>query len=832
MSTKSRILLSLIFLMAGSASMAQEQIERLFRSERQNAAIDVVQTSDNGYLFLSAARPVDSTRFEYYTVSKFDEKGNFAWSKDYDFEQKVIPDGSITLLEGDSFVISGVLDTSSVNKILLKASSQGDVAWTRGFGRDDMEMPTIIGDASVDPAYQGGFLLAGDVYAADATMQEVYLSQTDAAGNLVWGKSYARSEANVLNTTKVKMTQDSGAIVTGWTFDGTSRDVFVVKTDSLGNIEWSREYGEGNLDEQGSSIAPTPDGGYLIGASKVNPALPSHPGLLIKTDTFGNPQWVRNIDFLTSDTILVNNIIIANDGEAVVSGTLRGIISGDIFAFMLKIDMNGDITWKRRYKAATRQSPFANGLRESPMGGFIYLTSSDENDEQVGPYLIKTDENGQTICDSIIDGQLAFPTMVTIDTLLLLTSDLSDARDVTVVDTLNYNGFNLVTLELETFGPYCPDEIFSDTLDATTDGAIAYEWSTGETTPTIVVTETDEYMVTVTIGVDYCYQLCANTTIDELPLPTVALDFSQGNYCSTGIGTVNASPTDSDNIDWSTGEMQVNSIDVDTEQAYSVTVSNTCGSDSAIINVVFDPSPPEVTINPSNTFCATGQEELSVTTSYEVDGYLWSTGEETPDITVNALGNYFITTSSNFCEDGSANIDVSPTQITVEILRDDTFCEDGEEELTANVSSPATSYTWSTGAIEPTITVIVQGPYSVTVSDFCGTDSTSLDILCPIVYQIPNIFSPNGDNLSEEFIPLFAFDPSELIEYEFIVYSRWGEKVFETNNPFEGWDGTVNDNPGASDVYIYTVKGVNDLGVELTNEDMDKDNHGDVTLIR
>ncbi len=972
MFTKTRILLSLIFLIIGTSLNAQEQIERLFRSDRQNTGIDVAQTSDEGYLLFSAGRHLDSMRFDYYTVSKFDNKGNFAWSKDYSFEHKVFPDGSITLLEADSFVISGVLDTTSINKVLMKGDPNGNVVWTRGYGRDDMNMPLALGDASVDTSYRKGFYIAGDVYGL-ANSTDIYLSEADTLGNQLWGKYYSQT-GGFFNTTKVRMAQDSGAIICGTSIDGINPDMFLVKTDRFGNIEWSRDYGENTLIELGTTVAPTPDGGYLLGGQKINPLLPSHPGVLVKTDTFGVTQWVRNVDFQTSDTILINDIIIADDGDAVVSGSLLGITPGDVFAFMMKIDMDGDIVWKRRYKAATRQFTFSNGLIESPFEGFVYLTTSDEGTDQVGPYLIKTDADGQTICDSIVEGQLIFPDIITVDTLELTETDIMDTKDIIVVDTLNYN-FNLVTLELETFGPYCPDSLFSDTLDATVVGAVAYEWSTGETTPTIVVTEFDEYMVTVTIGEDYCYLLCASSTISPLPLPMVELDLNDASFCSTGIVDINASTSATDDIVWSTGEMQTNTIMVTTEESFSVTVSNTCGTETADIDVVFDTSPPTVNIDGSNTFCAEGMETLTATYSFG-DGVNWSTGEGTDVITVDALGNYSVTVLSNFCDDGTANYTVEAADITGDITSDNTFCATGSEQLTVSTSSPATgiswstgettatitvtnsadiysvtvsdfcdngtteysvittqitadvsgdgtfcatgdelltaspdngtpnsfnwstgettptitvinsddtysvtvsdfcgdaiaeymvstsqigvaisgdesfcvdgdellnaipengtpsSYTWSTGDNTPTTTALVQGTYTLTVTDFCGEATDSISILCPIVFDIPNAFTPNGDNISEVLIPVFDFDPSELVTYEFAVYSRWGEKVFETTDPLVGWDGTVNDEAGLSDVYIYTVNGVNNLGVALTHLDTDKDNHGDVTLIR
>lgn len=994
MFTKTRNLLILLFLIAFSTVDAQEQIERLFRGDRQNTGIDVVLTPDDGFLVLSAGRPLDSTRFEYYTVSKFDNKTNFLWSKDYDFEHKVFPDGSLTLLEGDSFLLSGVMDTTSINKVLMKGTPNGDVVWTKGFGRDDMNTPLLLGDAPVDVSSRG-FFLAGDVY-SPGFRNDIFLTETDSAGNQIWGKVYSENTTGFY-TTKVKMTQDSGAIMVGSALTIPNSNISVVKTDSIGNIEWSRVYGEANLVEIGTAITPTPDGGYLIGGRKINPLLPSHPGLLIKTDTFGTPQWALNVDFQTSDTILINDIMMMSDGNALVSGSLLGAV--DNFAYMMKIDMSGDIIWKRRYKASTRQSLLSNGLDEASNGGGIYLTSSDEDPDntQAGFYLIKTDENGETICDSIVDGQLVFPTTVTIDTLVLTTNDVSDIRDITIVDTTNYT-FNLTTLELETFGPYCPDEIFSDTLDATTDGAVAYEWSTGETTPTIVVSEFDEYKVTVTIGVDYCYTLCSETSINELPLPTIELSSNDDSFCSEGTVIISAATTATDMVDWSTTETG-NSITVTTEGVVMATATNVCGTESASIDIVFDtsaPGPvtatevgnfcddgistlessadgydsviwtptnetnetifadqsgvdysvtgisnfcddlesdpiqvntpaidgdietdglfcstgqeiltltptreplnniiwendnmqtnltfvvtdpsitsysvtfsdfcdeatvifdeiarPEITgeISSDGLYCATGEEVLTLTTSTEaVNGIVWNNDNTETDetFTATALGTY-TATFSDFCDEGTAELELTPSEFTVSISGDDSFCEDGDEVLSPMfepVTTTPTSYTWlnetTVIANTPSATIQERGNYSLVVSDFCDSDTASIVILCGFKFDAPNAFTPNNDNVSDLFIPVFTADVTDFVEYKFEVYSRWGSKVFETDDPLEGWDGTINEEAAVPDVYFYKVEGVNIFGEPLTREAREgeeeildtKQNHGDITLIR
>jgi gliding motility-associated-like protein len=828
MFTHHRILLFSLALLFTSSVFAQEQIERLFRSDRQNASIDVAQTSDMGYLIFSAGRSLDSIRFEYYTVSKFDNKGNFSWSKDYDFEQKVLPDGSLTLLPDGGFIISGVLDTSSINKVLLRGDINGEPLWTRAYGQDDPNIPPALrGDAPTDENDFGNLFLSGTVF-GNPLERNVFLAEIDTSGNQLWGKSYNLDLLDLV-ATSVKTTQDSGAIICGTASTALTDDIFVIKTDSLGEIEWSRQYGETDLVEKGTSILPTTDGGYLIGASKVNPILPSHPGFLIKTDTFGNSQWILNVDFQTSDTVLINDMIMANDGNVVVSGSLLGI-NDETFAWMMKISLEGDMIWKRRYKATTRQNVLANELIESEMGGYVYITSSDEGTMQAGPYLIKTLEDGTTICDSIIDGQLIFPVdSVQIDTLILTTADVNDTLDITLQDTLNYGGFQLVTVQLETFGPYCPDEIFMDTLDATTDGAVAYEWESGETTPFIVVTEPGEYMVTVTIGEDYCYNLCTSSTISENPFPTVMLDFDDGTFCTTGTVTVLTDGDAIDSYEWSTGETESNII-VDTEGLYAVTVTNQCGTDEDEINITFDTSAPNVDIAVQGNFCTDGSELLTAETSFPVNGFLWSTGDETISTTVDALGTYTVTALSNFCDPNTAEYTATPTPLTVSIARDSGLCFTGTEVLSANTS--ASTFLWSTGDTSPNIQVSTEGDYSVTVSDFCSEESADISVTCPLIFELPNLFTPDERETDNDiFIPIFAFDPSTLVEYEFKVFSRWGEVVFETNSPTQGWDGTVNDEIAPSDTYFYTIKGENSLGVSIVRSS-GKENHGDITLFR
>ncbi len=79
----------------------------------------------------------------------------------------------------------------------------------------------------------------------------------------------------------------------------------------------------------------------------------------------------------------------------------------------------------------------------------------------------------------------------------------------------------------------------------------------------------------------------------------------------------------------------------------------------------------------------------------------------------------------------------------------------------------------------------------------------SVEVFSGSLLDIPNAFSPNGDNTNDEFLPINY----GITEYEFKIYNRWGELIFQTSNPGKGWDGTFKGVEQELDVYIYVITG-------------------------
>src|SRR5690606_19563788 len=77
----------------------------------------------------------------------------------------------------------------------------------------------------------------------------------------------------------------------------------------------------------------------------------------------------------------------------------------------------------------------------------------------------------------------------------------------------------------------------------------------------------------------------------------------------------------------------------------------------------------------------------------------------------------------------------------------------------------------------------------------------SIYVLPDFTIFVPNIFTPNGDNLNETFKPVVRGQK----EYRFQIFNRWGAKIFETTDTNQDWDGTYNGEECKSDVYVWKI---------------------------
>jgi gliding motility-associated-like protein len=201
-------------------------------------------------------------------------------------------------------------------------------------------------------------------------------------------------------------------------------------------------------------------------------------------------------------------------------------------------------------------------------------------------------------------------------------------------------------------------------------------------------------------------------------------------------------------------------------------------------------------------------------------------------------GFYIITVrDSNGCnKDTLLEIKKDPTQLQVALTKEDVSCEsDGfDASVQASVSGAVdpVSYFWtSIYGTEGTSEEIINqrsGYKKVVVTDAIGCEAEAYIIVdpancCEKVF-IPSAFTPNGDGVNETFN---LRTPLTMNEVRFTVVNRWGQKVWETNNQLDRWDGNYPDGtPADVGTYFYALR---------YQCDSDKKNYflkGDITVIR
>jgi gliding motility-associated-like protein len=127
-----------------------------------------------------------------------------------------------------------------------------------------------------------------------------------------------------------------------------------------------------------------------------------------------------------------------------------------------------------------------------------------------------------------------------------------------------------------------------------------------------------------------------------------------------------------------------------------------------------------------------------------------------------------------------------------------------------------------TSAAEPFDTVQQVIRYRVRTKG-AGLESFSneVEVRRPVRVFLPEAFTPNGDRVNDVYTVKGRF----IASLEMVVYDRWGNTVFVTDRPENGWDGTLNGQPAATGTYVCLVRVTDQTGRRTTHR-------GGVLLIR
>lgn len=373
-------------------------------------------------------------------------------------------------------------------------------------------------------------------------------------------------------------------------------------------------------------------------------------------------------------------------------------------------------------------------------------------------------------------------------------------------------------------------------------------------TPNPAPTITTTYYVTETQN--GCQSNATAVTITINPAPN-APTANGASYCSNQtVGAVTASGSSGTYVWYSdagltnvlaTGANFIPSPTPTNTTTYYVTVtSGGCTSAATPVTITINQA-PQVTGSPVIDTAACGLTNggisgITVTGGTPAYTYNWvntatgSTVGTSPNLTGVGAGNYSLTvTDVNGCSaTGLAGVFTVPSTPGVVAAITPTTAS-GNVPFTVtfnNNSTGASNYQWnfgngtSTNTQNATITYTNIGTYTVTM---IASNGGCLDTVTAVIVvdveswiNIPNIFSPNGDGINDEFL-IFS---NGIRDLNCDIFNRWGEKVYTLYSPKQMWDGKMFNGSQASEgTYYYILKAKGYDGKEY-------DKQGPLTLVK
>lgn len=382
-------------------------------------AKSVVQTEDGGYVVAGWAWSTDgdvgdNNGYQDFWIVKLDGDGGLQWERnyggsDYDAAYSIVQtsDGGYAVA-GTSMSDDGDVGGNNGNTDywVIKLNSVGALEWERNYGGSGGDYAY-----SIIQTFDGGYAVAGysDSNGGDISEnfggEDYWIVKLDNTGNIEWEQSYGGSGWE--RAYSIIQTSELGYALAGWSesSDGVvsgnngEDDVWIIKINSIGMLQWERNYGGSSWDGA-KSIIQTIDGGFAVAGYSASDDgdvggnfSNSQDFWILKLNTEGFLEWEGNYGGSSNEqahTILQNNT-----GSLVVAGFTRssdGDVGGNIGQkdlWVVQVDAAGNLEWEDNYggsnwEVGSDDFNIGNCLIQNTDGDYIVATSSRSSNGDVG----------------------------------------------------------------------------------------------------------------------------------------------------------------------------------------------------------------------------------------------------------------------------------------------------------------------------------------------------------------------------------------------------------------------------------------------------------------
>jgi HEAT repeat protein len=282
---------------------------------------------------------------------------------------------------------------------LLRADSSGTELWNRTFGGSGW-------DDGIDliETEDGDFVIVGGTESFGSGERDLWLIKADSEGKEVWNRTFGGPGEELGGS--VKMTEDGGYIIAGINSNNSSGngDLWLLKTDSVGEELWNRTFRGAGRDE-GFSVLSAGDGYLVAGYSYPDRSSPGKLWLL-KTDLSGDRLWTRDLGISSHCEGTASSAVLADDGGWIISG------GKDRDAWLLKTNSSGREEWNSTLKLNGGSGESCGlSVKQSKDGGYLLggYTGSGIEYYRIGwffdskAFVARADAKGSWIWSTIVD---------------------------------------------------------------------------------------------------------------------------------------------------------------------------------------------------------------------------------------------------------------------------------------------------------------------------------------------------------------------------------------------------------------------------------------------
>ena len=347
------IFLLMIFaaLVVSTAAAQELEWDKIYGTPSNDLASSVDQTTDGGYIIagFTHAYGAEGT----VLLIKTDSNGNQMWTSTFGGEEWDFIYVVHQTTDG-GYIMAGTTKSFGAGDgdlWLIKTDSSGNEVWSRTFGGSNYD-----GCYDVKQTTDGGYILVGDTSSFGVVSYDLWLIKTDSFGHKTWEKFF--SGTNWDYGRSVWQTTDGGYIIAGDTssYGPNEYDIWLIKTNSAGTMMWNRMLG-GTEGDQVQVVQQTADGGYIVAGNTYSFGSGDNDIWLIKTNSAGNITWDKTFGGTSAE--VGRSVQQTTDGGYIVAGWTRSYGEGDKNAWLIKIDSSGlaNITLQAPADGAVLTSP-------------------------------------------------------------------------------------------------------------------------------------------------------------------------------------------------------------------------------------------------------------------------------------------------------------------------------------------------------------------------------------------------------------------------------------------------------------------------------------------